>query len=68
MTFSPATVDDPTAVATFAVVSTAEIAKNKVIPGLLSVPSTVIIDVSSRSKERALESIREQILSPTSII
>ena len=50
---STATVDDPTAVVTFAIVSTAEIAKNKVIPGLLSVPSTVIVGVSSRSKERA---------------
>jgi xylose dehydrogenase (NAD/NADP) len=53
MTSSPATVDDPTTVVTFAVVSTAEIAQNKVIPGLLSVPSTVIVGVSSRSKERA---------------
>ena len=37
----------------FVVVSTAEIAKAKVIPGLRSVPSTALVGVSSRSKERA---------------
>mmetsp|Transcript_20345 Transcript_20345/g.43038 ORF Transcript_20345/g.43038 Transcript_20345/m.43038 type:complete len:90 (-) Transcript_20345:220-489(-) len=37
----------------FVVVSTAEIAKGKVIPGLLSVPSAILAGVSSRSKERA---------------
>ncbi|VEU38565.1 unnamed protein product [Pseudo-nitzschia multistriata] len=37
----------------FAIVSTAEIAKNKVIPGLLSVPYAVLVGVSSRSREKA---------------
>mmetsp|Transcript_3864 Transcript_3864/g.8617 ORF Transcript_3864/g.8617 Transcript_3864/m.8617 type:complete len:260 (-) Transcript_3864:1952-2731(-) len=40
-------------VTTFAVVSTAEIAKAKVVPALQSVPSTTLIGVSSRDKERA---------------
>jgi len=46
----PATTGLPVA---FVVVSTAEIAKAKVIPALHSVPSTVLIGVSSRNKERA---------------
>lgn len=37
----------------FAVVSTAEIAENKVIPGLLAVKSTILAGVSSRNKDRA---------------
>ena len=37
----------------FVVVSTAEIAKRKIIPGLLSDPSAILVAVSSRSKERA---------------
>lgn len=37
----------------FAVVSTAEIAENKVIPGLLAVPSAALVGVSSRNKDRA---------------
>lgn len=40
-------------VTTFAVVSTAEIAKGKVVPALLSAPSVSLIGVSSRDKERA---------------
>eukprot|EP00537_Pseudo-nitzschia_pungens_P013782 CAMPEP_0172387510 /NCGR_PEP_ID=MMETSP1061-20121228/4801_1 /TAXON_ID=37318 /ORGANISM="Pseudo-nitzschia pungens, Strain cf. pungens" /LENGTH=458 /DNA_ID=CAMNT_0013117161 /DNA_START=10 /DNA_END=1386 /DNA_ORIENTATION=+ len=43
----------------FAVVSTAEIARNKVIPALLSVPSTVLVAVSSRNKDRAQAFVNE---------
>lgn len=37
----------------FAVISTAEIAKAKVIPALLSVPTATLVGVSSRDKKRA---------------
>jgi xylose dehydrogenase (NAD/NADP) len=58
MASSSTPVDDPPVV-TFAVISTATIAKNKVIPSLISVPSTVIVGVSSRSKERAQAFVNE---------
>mmetsp|Transcript_5720 Transcript_5720/g.12457 ORF Transcript_5720/g.12457 Transcript_5720/m.12457 type:complete len:386 (-) Transcript_5720:100-1257(-) len=45
---------------TFAVVSTAEIAKAKVIPALQSVTSTTLIGISSRDKQRAQAFIDEQ--------
>eukprot|EP00956_Cyclotella_meneghiniana_P044646 scaffold328279_cov93-Cyclotella_meneghiniana.AAC.1 len=42
-----------------AIVSTAEIAKNKVIPALQSIESTTLVAVSSRDKDRAQAFIDE---------
>ena len=46
---------------TFAVISTAEIAKAKVVPALLSVPSVTLVAVSSRDKQRAQAFVSEHI-------
>eukprot|EP00521_Asterionellopsis_glacialis_P021638 CAMPEP_0195323148 /NCGR_PEP_ID=MMETSP0708-20121125/7748_1 /TAXON_ID=33640 /ORGANISM="Asterionellopsis glacialis, Strain CCMP134" /LENGTH=98 /DNA_ID=CAMNT_0040390137 /DNA_START=52 /DNA_END=345 /DNA_ORIENTATION=+ len=49
------------AVVNVAVVSTAEIAKNKVVPALLVAEGCNLVGVSSRSKERAMESVRNNV-------
>lgn len=50
-----------------AVVSTAEIAKNKVIPALQSVESTTLVAVSSRDKDRAQAFIDENCKDTTCV-
>ena len=51
---------------TFAVISTAEIAKAKVVPALQAVPSVLLVGISSRDKQRAQLFVDEHVIAGSS--